>query len=387
MTEKLYYRDSHLHEFTARVTGCAPEGERWLVTLDKTAFFPEGGGQSADTGVIGPARVLDVQERDGEPLHLTDRPLEPGTELPCALDWERRLRRMQNHSGEHILSGLVHRQHGLNNVGFHMGPDRMTVDFDGFLTWEQLTELETLANRAVRANVPVRAFFPSPEELAALDYRSKRELAGEVRLVEIEGIDLCACCAPHVARTGEVGLIKLLEAQKHRGGVRVELVCGMDALEEVRLRQEGNTAVSRLLSVKRDGTPQAVERLLAERDRQKERAGELGLRLARAMARSLPETAGNLCVFDDILDEPALRELANLLAEKCGGVAAVFSGAGRDWRYIIASRRTDLRAAARRINAGIQGRGGGSPDMIQGQASADADSIRAFIGAFGEPRQ
>ncbi len=379
MTEKLYYADSHLHVFTARVTGCEETEKGWAVTLDRTAFFPEGGGQAADTGAVGPARVLDVQERAGEILHYTATPLEPGTEYPCALDWEQRLRRMQNHTGEHIVSGHVHRLYGLNNVGFHMGQRCLTVDFDGVLSWEQLLEIERLANETVRADLPVTARFPAPEELAGLCYRSKLELTENVRLVEIQGIDLCACCAPHVARTGEVGLVKLLDAQKHRGGIRVELLCGMDACEEVRLRQEQVAEISRLLSAKRDETPQAVQRLLEERDRQKERAAALSQRLAEQTAAAFEEREGNFCVFEELLEENGVRELVNLLSEKCSGLAAAFFPDGEGWRYIIGSRQLDLRKLTREINAGIGGRGGGQPSMIQGRAEKSREEIEKFI--------
>ncbi len=383
MTEKLYYADSHLWQFTATVLRCEKTQDAWALCLDRTAFFPEGGGQPADTGFIGPARVTDVQERDGEIWHLSQAPLEPGTEQSCRLDREQRLRRMQDHSGEHIVSGLVHKLHGLENVGFHMGEACMTVDFSGELSWEQLQKIETLANEAVRANVPVRAWFPEPEELEGLRYRSKLELTENVRLVEIEGIDLCACCAPHVERTGEIGLIKLLDAQRHRGGVRVELLCGMDAFDDYRLRQEEVTRVSRLLSAKRDEVPQAVERQLEAAARQKERADRLSLALVRLLAEQAGEGQENICLFDELLDEVAQRELVNLLTEKCSGLAAVFcAGEGEGLRYVIGSRRIDLRANARRINAGIGGRGGGSPTMIQGRATAEPEAIRRFIDAF-----
>lgn len=382
MTEKLYYADSHKREFTACVTGCRETERGWAVTLDRTAFFPEGGGQLADTGRIGPVRVMDVHEKNGEILHYTDGPLDPGQELPCALDWEKRFVRMQNHSGEHIVSGLVHRLHGLENVGFHMGAECVTIDFDGELSWEQLLEVEELANRAVWENRPVRAWFPSPEELSRLQYRSKLELTENVRLVRIQGVDLCACCAPHVNSTGEVGLIKLLDAQRHRGGVRVSLVCGRDALGEVRLRQEQVTAVSRLLSAKRDTVPQAVERLLADRDRQKERAAALSLRAVELTAEGTAPREGNLWVFDSLLDEVAQRELANRLAEKCTGLAAVFCDTGEGLRYVIGSLHVDLRKNTKALNAGIGGRGGGSATMIQGRASKTPEEIREFLQKF-----
>ena len=382
MTEKLYYLDSHLREFTAVVRSCEEQKGGWAVTLDRTAFFPEGGGQLADTGSIGEARVLDVQEKDGRILHYTDRPLPVGERFACAVDAEQRYRRMQNHSGEHIVSGLVYREHGFDNVGFHMGPDCMTMDYSGELSWEQLMRIERLANEAVRADLPLKIWFPPEEELASLFYRSKLELTENVRIVEIPGIDRCACCAPHVERTGEVGLIKILSAERHRGGVRITALCGMDAYGLAARQQESVTAISGLLSVPRDAIVPGVERLLELQTAQKERIAALSLELARLRAESAENTEGNLVLFDSVLDEVAQRELVNLLMEKCA-VAAVFSGSdGEGWRYVIGSRSADLRKNSRAINAGIQGRGGGSPRMIQGRAAADSDSIRAFFESW-----
>ena len=382
MTEKLYYADAYLHEFIAVVTACEPMKGGFALELDRTAFFPEGGGQPADSGWIGEARITDVHEKDGRILHYADRALAEGETVSCALDFEQRRRRMQNHSGEHVFSGTIHRLYGLNNVGFHMGEDCMTVDFDGELSERELARAETLANEAVRDNVPIRVFYPTREELAKLSYRSKKELDGQVRLVEIPGVDLCACCAPHVRQTGEIGIIKLLSAERHRGGVRLTLLCGLDALEDYRRRQAESGAVSRLLNVPKERIAAAVERQLEQQAGQKERIAALSLALAARMAAEAPETEGNLVLFDDLLDEIALRELTNLLMEKCR-IAAVFSGGGMEgWRYLIGSRSVDLRACARELNAGIQGRGGGSPSMIQGRASADAAQIRTFLEKY-----
>ena len=380
MTEKLYYTDSHIHEFSARVLSCEKAKKGFAVVLDKTAFFPEGGGQPADTGIIGPAAVRDVQEQNGEIFHYTDQALTPGEEYASALDWEQRLCRMQNHSGEHIVSGITHKLYGFDNVGFHMGAECMTIDFSGELSWEQLTEIETLANQAVRDDLPVKTCFPGPEALSQMEYRSKLELTRDVRIVEIPGTDRCACCAPHVKRTGEIGLIKLLSAERHRGGVRIELVCGMDALRECRLMQENVTAVSGLLSAKRAKSAAAVERVLAEQARLKERVAELSMALARLKAERFGYTEGNICVFDKVLDEVALRELVNLLMEKCGGMAGAFSGSDETgYMYIIGSKNIDLRSHSREINAAINGKGGGTAEMIRGRASTSAANIQKIM--------
>ncbi len=380
MTEKLYYADSHLSVFTAQVLACEQTKKGFAVTLDRTAFFPEGGGQSADTGTLGSARVLDAQERGGEVVHFCDAPLPVGESVEGRLDFEQRLRRMQNHSGEHIVSGLVHGRFGFDNVGFHMGADCMTIDFSGELSPDELTEIELRANETVRADLPIRAWVPGEAELAALDYRSKKELSGQVRIVEIPGIDRCACCAPHVSRTGEIGVIKILDSQRHRGGVRLSVVCGMDAVDHYRAAWQSVTGVSQLLSAKRGEIAGAVRRVLEEQQRMKERCDALSSALIARIASDCAPTEGNLILFDDLLDEIAQRELVNLLAEKCGGFAAVFCGSDAEgWRYIIGSRTLDLRAAARQINAAINGRGGGRPEMITGRAAASRAGIESGL--------
>ena len=383
MTEKLYYKDSHRFAFDAVVIDCREEKTGYSVVLDRTAFFPEGGGQLADTGTLGSVRVTDVHERDGEIRHYTDAPLEVGESVRGEIDREQRLRRMQNHSGEHILSGLVHNAYGYDNVGFHMGAECMIIDFSGELAWEQLMELETRANEVVRQNLPLRIWFPDGAELRTLDYRSKLELTENVRIVEIPGVDRCACCAPHVERTGEVGMVKILDSQRHRGGQRVSVICGLDALEDYRARQESVTEISRALSAKRGEVTQAVQRVLSEQQSMKERCDALSLALIQYMADAEGERDGNIVLFSDVLGEIAQRELVNLLMPKAGGFAAVFVGSdGEGWRYIIGSLRRDLRAGARAINTAIDGRGGGKPQMIQGSASAPGKEIEYRLNAL-----
>ena len=379
-TEKLYYIDSHMYDFEAKVLDCRAEKGGWIIILDRTAFFPEGGGQLADTGRIGAAHVGDVQERGGEILHFTSAPLSPGESCSCHVDGGVRFRRMQTHSGEHIVSGLIHGAFGYDNVGFHMGERETTIDFNGELDWESVMEIERRANELVQADVPLRAWLPEPEELKRLEYRSKLDLTENVRIVEIGDVDRYACCAPHVSRTGEIGVIKILDCQRHRGGVRMNIICGMDAVELFRDQQARVTAVSRALSAERGKIDAAVDRLLDENARLKEKADALSMELVRLKAGSIPETEGNICVFDSGLDEIARRELTNLLTDKCGVFAAVFCGSdGEGWRYIIGSRSLDLRRAAGQINAAINGRGGGTAQMIQGRAAADRESIAAAL--------
>lgn len=385
-TKRLYDAGSHLFSFEATVLRCRQEKDRYLIVLDQTAFFPEGGGQPGDIGTLGEARVLDTHEKNGELLHYCDLPLQPGARVAGRVDRETRLQRMQNHSGEHIFSGTAHRLYDCTNVGFHMGEKEVTLDFDRELNAEEVRTLERLANEAVRDNIPVRVFFPTAEELASLDYRSKKELTGAVRIVEIPGVDRCACCAPHVNRTGEIGIIKVLSFERHRGGTRLTILCGMQALEDYRKKQQSVTEISAMLSAKRDAVSPAVQRVLQERDALKEKNAALAMKLVAFKAAQQPETEGNLCLFEDFPDEIAARELVNLLMEKCGGLAAVFFPGSEDGilRYIIGSRHVDLRKAGKTLNAGIGGRGGGRPEMIQGSASGSRDEIREFVLSFRE---
>ena len=386
MTERLYYADSKMKRFTAAVTSCEAVKDGYAVTLDRTAFFPEGGGQAGDSGLIGRARVSDTQEKNGEIIHYVNQPLTVGEVYDCTIDWEIRFRRMQNHSGEHIVSGLVHKKYGYNNIGFHMGNDFVTIDFDGELTWEQLAELEREANLAVAADHKISASFPPEEVLEKLQYRSKLELTENVRIVEIEGVDICACCAPHLASTAEVGMIKILDSERRRRGgegVRISMLCGLDAYENAVVTQNNNTEISMLLSAKRNETAAAVRRVMKEQEKLKARVSELSRELAACRAAAITPTEGNICIFDSTLDEPALRALINEAVKKCGGVAAVFSGSDdTGFRYIIGSRSVDLKSAAKVINEGISGRGGGSPNMIQGNCTACTETIQKFLNDF-----
>ena len=403
-TEKLYYIDSHLMAFSAHVLRCEslPDGRCYAV-LDRTAFFPEGGGQLADTGMIGAVRVLDVQEENGEIRHYLSAPIAAEqAEVPCTIDREQRLRRMQNHSGEHVFSGLVHSTFGYDNVGFHMGESCMTIDFSGEITWEELLALEKRANEIVRENIPIRTFFPGPEELPALSYRAKLDLTENVRIVEIEGVDRCACCAPHVCFTGEIGMIKVLSCERHRGGCRIELVCGMDALDHFNERQRSVTEISNLLSAKRTEVSPAVEHLMAERDELKFVLVATERRLLEALAEAVPDEEENLLFINDqaislsenaempkaasgtgiLKKEVSQRELVNLLVPRCRGMAAVFTGSDDGgYRYVIGSRNCDLRAKAREINTALSGRGGGRPEMIMGSCTAPAAKIREYFAS------
>ena len=210
MTEKLFYEDSHRTEFTAKVISCEEAKDGFCVVLDQTAFFPEGGGQYADTGILGNTEVTDVHEKNDVIFHSVTAPLEVGSIVSGKINWKERFEKMQQHTGEHIVSGIVHERFGYNNVGFHLGADYCTMDFDGPISKAQLKEIEAAANEAVYRNLEVEVLYPSKEELKDMDYRSKIEIEGQVRIVKIPGYDVCACCAPHVKTTGEIGAVKLV---------------------------------------------------------------------------------------------------------------------------------------------------------------------------------
>lgn len=266
MTIRLYQQNVDQLDFSAVVVSCEKRDGGYAVVLDQTAFFPEGGGQGADHGTLDDVRVLDAHEKRGEVEHLTSAPLEVGREVHGHVDGVRRLDMMQQHSGEHMFSGLVHGIFGYDNVGFHIGTEAVTMDFNGPLTEEDVHRVELLANQAIWCDQPIEVFIPSREELANIEYRSKKEIDGDVRIVRIEGVDTCACCGTHVHRTGSVGQIKVIGVQKYKSGVRVSILCGRRALEEENAVQEQAKKAGNTLSVPISELSGAVERMLGERD-------------------------------------------------------------------------------------------------------------------------
>ncbi len=382
VTERLYYFDGHLSRFEARVLSCEAEKDGYAVKLDRTAFFPGGGGQEADEGVIAGQKLLALREEGEDIVHVVEKPLEPGAAVTGELDWPLRFRRMQGHSGEHILSGTVHRLFGYDNVGFHMGAADMTIDFSGELDRDDLRRVELEANRAVWRNVPIRTLLPGPDELAHMEYRSKKELTGQVRIVEIEGVDRCACCAPHAASTGEVGCIKVIDSMRHRGGTRLTLICGEQALLDYQLLHENNARVSAALSAKRQETGAAIERYAAEQEERKAEVTRLKRELLRLKSAELRPTEGCICIFEEDMDLITLRELVNAGSELAGALCAGFAGRDGDYKYIIGSRTKPLRAMAKEINSAIDGRGGGSDSMLQGTSRSDRGTIERFFSGL-----
>lgn len=392
MTRRLYYEDADQRECIARVKSCRAVKAGYAVILDATVFYPEGGGQPCDLGVLESlsggsenvaVRVWDVQEQEGEVVHFTDAALAEGKSVRCKIDGKRRLTHMREHSGEHIFSGIVCRLFSYSNVGFHMGKDCVTVDFSGPLTDEQIREAERLANQKVLENVEITAEYPTPERLAVMHWRSKKELTGQVRIVTVPGADCCACCGTHVKRTGEIGPIKVVGAEHFRGGSRLRLLIGEKALSDYESRWENVEQICALLSVKPEQAAEAVEKLRRDMEALRYESGALKLRLLEQMANAVSgQQASRVLFAQDLLPED-VRRLADRLQEK-DGVAAVFSGDDRQgYQYVIISKERDVQALGKEFNEALHGRGGGRPPMIQGRVCATREKIETFLKEKG----
>ena len=377
-TVKLYYENAYTQDFTAVVQSCEAVKNGFAVTLDRTAFYPEGGGQPADHGTLGEARVLDVHEKDGVVTHLCDRALSEGAEVSGRIDWARRFDHMQQHSGEHIISGLLCSTFHCDNVGFHMGADVVTIDYNAPITWEQALEVERRANAYIWADHPIRIWYPSAEELAALPYRSKKELTGAVRITEFPGADRCACCGTHVSSSGQVGLLKLLSCQKFRDGVRLELLCGQRALDCLAAGWEQARQIGQALSVKPQSAFAAVSRLQEELLSLKEKTARLE-EADFAHTAAQYRGAGSVLHIAEPLDGDGARRLCDAIAKAAGGRCAVFAGRDGDYRYAVIESGGDLRQFIKDMNTALHGRGGGRDGFAQGSAACTAEELRAFF--------
>ncbi len=380
-TEKLFYIDQYLKEETARVLSCESCRGGYAVVLDRTIFYPTGGGQPCDLGTLGGANVLDVSERDGEIVHLCDAPLSVGETVTCKIDFGRRFLFMQQHSGEHLVSGVVHRRHGFENVGFHMGSDCVTFDFSGEIRAEELKSIEREVNEIIYRNIKAEVLYPDAEHLHDYPFRSKKELSGWVRLVQFGDADLCACCGLHVAATGEIGLVKLLSTTKFHEGSRVEMLAGIRALDYMNALAEQNREVSNLLSAKPLATAAAVRRVSDELASAQYRVGELENRLFAVKAAQYAG-AGDVLLFESAMSPDALRRLTDAVMQTCGGRCAVFSGADGNYKYAVGQKNGDLRELVKSLNAALTGRGGGKPFFAQGSVAASKEEIEAFFAAL-----
>ena len=380
-TVKLYYTDAFMREFDAAVISCRQEKKNYLVVLDQTAFYPEGGGQPADFGTLGDAKVTDVHEQDGVIVHTCNKPLEEGTSVHGEIDWERRFDHMQQHSGEHIVSGMLCSAYHCDNVGFHMGSDTVVIDYNADIPWEGVLEIENRANRYIWENHDFVVQWPTPEELKELPYRSKKELTGAVRITSFPGADMCACCGTHVEKSGQVGLVKFIGWQKFRDGGCLELLCGKRALDYLAANWEQNRTIGQALSVKPEKTAAAVGRLQNE-------LAEVKVRCAAMEEASFAKIAeehrgkGDVLLIQEPMSPDSARRLCDMVSQVCGGRCAVFAGEDDSYKYAVIHAGQDIRGLIKEMNTALSGRGGGRDGFAQGSAAATADQIRAFFASL-----
>lgn len=382
---KLYYDSAYIKEFEAQVLSCQEGKKGWEITLSATAFYPEGGGQPADTGLLGNVRVTDVHEKDGQVVHYTDGPLPVGEMVRGVIDWDRRFQHMQEHSGEHLVSGLIHQRFGYDNVGFHMGTDEVTIDFNGVLEWGDLMAIEEKANGMIWENLEISAVYPEKDELDAMEYRSKKELTGAVRIVSIPGGDVCACCGTHVERTGEIGLVKFLSMIHYKGGVRISLLCGKRAVEDYERKRDQVQKISVLLSARPGEISRAVEKLKDEEAKLQEKLVAAYDKLIASEVRDIKEGDGDIFILEPDFEAIQLRHLVNrLLEEKKGRTVLALGGAAEgSFLYVLGSRDGDMRQLSRELNGLLNGRGGGSAQMAQGTFFATKDHLQAILKEKG----
>lgn len=379
-TRKLYYEDAYKTEFKAKVVS-ANAGD---IVLDRTAFFPEEGGQSADTGVLGGFRVADVKIKDGEIHHLLEdrnATLEVGTEIFGRIDWQHRFSNMQQHSGEHIFSGLVHSTYGFDNVGFHLSDNEVTLDFNGVIGPDGIRDIERRANEIIFRNIPSEIRFLSGEEAKTAEYRSKIDLDDEIRVVTYPGVDACACCAPHVALTGEIGCLKVVGLQNYKGGIRVSILCGMRAMEVFFHDRDILEKTANYLSNSTDEVYHLVVKARTELAETKAALAEAAKKLVQVRIDQIPAGDGNAVLFEESLDAGAMRSAVNSLVQKKNGFCGVFAGSDADgYRYVIGKQGGDARTINNELREKFGARGGGKPEMVQGSVTASRADIEALFG-------
>lgn len=374
-TIRLYDADAYQTEFEATVLACEEvekkDGRGYQVWLDQTLFFPEEGGQSPDIGTIDGVEVLDVQIKNDVITHILAEPLTVGAMVKGVVDWQHRFYNMQQHSGEHIFSGIVHNRFGYDNVGFHLSDSIVTMDFNGVITPEEITEIEEKVNQAIIENIPVEVSYPSKEELKELDYRSKIEIEGQVRIVTIPGYDVCACCAPHVRRTGEIGSLKVMNVQSYKGGVRVSILCGFRALDAFRQKADIITELMAEFSTSQDAILDNVKKLKGANQTMKNQLAAAKQELMEYKVSAIPEDSENAILFEADLETPVVRGVVNGLVEKFAGISAVFVGNDENgYQFIVGSKNKDCRQIASALREKLSARGGGSDKMIQGSVAA-----------------
>ena len=373
MTIKLYDTYPYESEFQATVISCQQHPSGFDVVLDQTLFFPEEGGQNCDHGTINGIKVKDVQLIDGIIHHYLIAAVEG--KITGKIDFLYRYSMMQNHSGEHILSGVVYRDYGYHNVGFHLGDHEITTDYDGFLNDDQLNALEKKANDIILQNKKIECYYP--QSIEHLDYRCKKEITEEIRLVEIEDVDLCACCAPHVRSTIEVGVIKIIKAIRYKKGIRIYFLCGQRAVNDYMIKHEKSENISQALSAPVYRIDEYVDRLLMENQHLKQQLTALKHHIIDQKCQNLTLQHCQL-VFTEELDRSLQQYYVNQLLKYSQKMAAVFVEEEKGYRFMIASPE-DARVYLNKLSQCFEIKGGGKPDMVQGRILASQDEIKNVL--------
>ncbi len=388
---KLYEKQSYLSECEAVVTDCFTKDGFVYVKLDRTIFFPEEGGQYADLGelVYGDntsVRLLggEVTDKSGKDIIYRVESEVPVGEVKCILNWDLRYERMQNHSGEHVLTGTIHNEFGYDNVGFHLSDDGpVTLDMNGVLTWEEVMEMERKANEVIYNNLPITDSYPTGAELANLSYRSKIEIEGQVRLITIgdrdNPIDVCACCAPHVKTTGEIGIIKVISMVNWKGGVRISMLAGRRALRYINDRFDIIRSVTERLTTSFDNVPDIIDGYKKEIGESKALINKTYVSLAEKICSA---SGSPFVFFDSDCPMSAMKNILSTLINMTDGYAGVFVGEDGSYRYMIGSKDKDSRIVASLLKEKLDARGGGKSDSVQGQVASCKEDIEKVLAGL-----
>ena len=380
MTERLYYDNAYLTEFDAQVLACRPNGEQFDVLLDRSAFYPTSGGQPYDTGSLGNAQVVDVQVTDGEVWHTVTAPLTVGETVHGRIDWARRFDHMQQHAGDHMIAGTLHRLMGGVTIGLHISEDVSTIDVampQGVtrISDEDIRRVEMEVNERIQRDVPIRCWFPDAEELATLPLRKDPTVSEHIRIVAIGDDEMVACGGTHPSTAGQIGLVKIVSVAPARGKMRVSFLAGQRALRDYANCHSAVRAASELLSANVDTLPGAVAAL-------QERLRHAEYELTRFKREQLLAQAQQFIDQADVLpdgtrliarfveaDAALLRDVTSRLIQTPGVIALMAAMTGEQAAYVFgrsADVQADMGALLRDCAKPLGGKGGGRPDFAQG---------------------
>lgn len=367
MTRRLFDEDAYLSEFESKVESVKEVNGKYEVILSQTAFFPTQGGQNHDIGTIDGIEVLDVTIKDDIITHvLKEKVIEEST-VKGKVDFEHRFRNMQMHSGEHIFSGLAHKLYNAENVGFHLSDNSATIDLNIKLSEADLKKIESLVNKAIIKNIDIVATIYKNGEEKNIEYRSKKELSGDIRLVEIKDIDICACCAPHVKSTGEIQLFKITSFENYKEGVRINYLCGLRAIENYDESLENLKSISKALSVKQGDESKGVEKLLSDDRHLKDKNAFLLKKLVEKEIEEADFSKESVFILLPDYLKDFLRYAMDLAKEKSKGRIGVFcEDESHMARFLIESETEDLRELNSVLKEKYSAKGGGKPNSIQG---------------------